>query len=168
MKHLKIVVLAGILALGAQFAVAWVNPTQPPPSGNVSAPLTIGNILQTKAAKLRTPSTVATDAGTTLVTKDYVDAQVAASAGQPIRGGAYGLCRMQFAADQVTAVGAGEFRWPVTSCTISGGSPVIACASGYSFSNFVTVQMNTANSSYTAQQALDMDTYFKYGQCFKL
>ena len=46
------IVLAIILVSGAQYVSAWVGPTIAPPSGNVSTPINIGPITQTKAGSL--------------------------------------------------------------------------------------------------------------------
>ncbi len=99
---LKVVSLGLVLGLGLQFAQAWTAPTVAPPGGNVSGPVTLGVGAQYKAGKLGvnsniTPigafevgsggnaliggkaysaSTIATDLGTTLATKDYVDGKV--------------------------------------------------------------------------------------------
>ena len=100
---LKVVSLGLVLGLGLQFAQAWTAPTVAPPGGNVSGPVTLGVGAQYKTGKLGvnsniTPigafevgsggnaliggkaysaSTIATDLGTTLATKDYVDGKAA-------------------------------------------------------------------------------------------
>jgi hypothetical protein len=48
---LAIGVLAMSLAIG-YFVFAWVEPTAPPPQGNVPAPINVGNASQTKAGRL--------------------------------------------------------------------------------------------------------------------
>jgi hypothetical protein len=104
---LKVVSLGLVLGLGLQFAQAWVAPTVAPPGGNVAGPLTVGNGAQYKTGKLGvnssiapisafevggggdvlvggkaySASTVASDLGTTLATKDYVDSKVGGGGG---------------------------------------------------------------------------------------
>ncbi len=81
----RIVILALILStvIGYSFA-AWVPPPTNPPFGNTPPPINVGPATQQKngnlfltglfvANKAQTVSTVASDSGTTLVTKDYVD-----------------------------------------------------------------------------------------------
>lgn len=71
------------LFLGLSFVQAWTGPTAAPPSENTPAPLNVSNVTQTKAGglnitqKVTSASTIATDAGTVLTTKDYVDARIA-------------------------------------------------------------------------------------------
>ncbi|MBP9751431.1 MAG: hypothetical protein KBD19_01045 [Candidatus Moranbacteria bacterium] len=49
---LKVVSLGLILGFGLQFAQAWTAPTQAPPGGNVSGPITVGDVGQSKAGNL--------------------------------------------------------------------------------------------------------------------
>ncbi len=110
---LKVVSLGLILGLGLQFAQAWVAPTAAPPGGNVAGPVTLGIGAQHKAGKLGvnsniapinalevggggnaliggkvySASTVATDLGNMLATKDYVDGVASASGGANCAGG---------------------------------------------------------------------------------
>jgi hypothetical protein len=54
----KVVSLGLILGFGLQFAQAWTVPTQAPPGGNVSGPMTTGNGTQYKTGRLGVNSNV--------------------------------------------------------------------------------------------------------------
>jgi hypothetical protein len=135
---LKVVVVGVLIGAGLQIVQAWTSPTDLPPGGNVAGPLTTGSGDQVKAGKLRSASTVTTDPGTTLATKDYVDA-----AGY-VRGGHYGGCAIAFDASNTPWVHAGSFNvvWPMTSCATK--NPV--CDSGFSPIFLSFSQMNTGFS----------------------
>ena len=49
---LKVITLGIVLGVGIQFAQAWTNPTQTPPGGNVSGPITTSGTGQIKAGNL--------------------------------------------------------------------------------------------------------------------
>lgn len=49
---LKVVSLGLILGLGLQFAQAWTTPSALPPGGNVSGPVTVGDVGQSKVGNL--------------------------------------------------------------------------------------------------------------------
>ena len=82
---LRIVILSFILSATIGYSLAdWVAPAGGPPSNNIPPPVNVGSASQVRdgnlflnnwliAKKARTQSTVATDAETTLVTKDYID-----------------------------------------------------------------------------------------------
>jgi len=87
---LGVVALGLVLGISIQFVTAWTEPTATAPGGNLGAPINTSVNLQTKlgnfiaqnlgainltlVGKGTSASTVAADLGTTLVTKDYVDA----------------------------------------------------------------------------------------------
>lgn len=88
---LGVVALGLVVGVSIQFVTAWTEPTAAPPGGNVGAPVNTSSILQAKLGdfiaqnlgaynltlvqKGYSVSTTAADLGTTLATKDYVDAQ---------------------------------------------------------------------------------------------
>lgn len=102
---LKVVSLGLVLGIGLQFAQAWTAPSAAPPGGNISGPVTLGNSAQYKtgylgvgtnsvplyplvvggdamiSGKVYSFSTLITDLGTTLATKDYVDSRVSGGGG---------------------------------------------------------------------------------------
>ncbi len=137
-------VLTGfVFALGIQ-ATAWVNPTVPPPGGNVAAPLNTSATTQTKSGslniggKVTSASTLTSDDHNTLVTKDYVDA----AAGGHVRGASYGYCGVQLAADISTVVYASVAEWPMLTC---GAAPT--CEAGFKpIQSSPYVQLNGASS----------------------
>ena len=55
---LKILIISAVVILGTQMALAWTNPTNPAPDGNVPAPVNVGGAGQIKSGGL----TVAWDA----------------------------------------------------------------------------------------------------------
>jgi hypothetical protein len=94
-----VVAIGLVFGLTIQFVTAWTEPTVAPPGGNVGAPVNTGDTGQIKGGsmilnslgayltgltvngnlsilngKVSSLSTAAADPGTTLVTKDYVDA----------------------------------------------------------------------------------------------
>lgn len=170
-------VLTGfVFALGIQ-ATAWVNPTVPPPGGNVAAPLNTSATTQTKSGslniggKVTSASTLTTDAGNTLVTKDYVDA----AAGGHVRGGHYGYCQTQLDAGY-NVVLSSDSVWPMLTC---GAAPT--CDVGFlARQTSPYVQLNIKSSGlfpstpYTVETMinkfndfLDGDTYIVTWSCIK-
>ena len=87
----KVISIGVVLGVGIQFAQAWTPPTLPAPDGNLGGPINtsifdqvklgglgVGNFVATAVHvfnKVTSASTVATDSGNTLTTKDYVDAR---------------------------------------------------------------------------------------------
>ena len=148
----RVIVLGIVLGVSIQIVYAWTGPTSAPPGGNVSGPLTVGTGIQTKAGKLQTASTVDTDPGTTLVTKDYAlnvgtgiqtkagklqtastvatdpattlvtKNYVDAAASTYIRGGQYGWCKQELDASFVVTVASSAY-YPVLTCPGPGSSP---------------------------------------------
>lgn len=133
----KVIILGIIVGVSIQFAFAWTAPSSAPPAGNTSGPLTVSAVNQTKAGKLATASTIASDSGTTLVTKDYVDA----AAATPIRGGHYGGCIQQLNSAS-TNISSSNMAWPITSCPGTGTAQP-TCASGYTLIKLAYSQGNT-------------------------
>jgi hypothetical protein len=85
---LRIITLSFILSTTIGISLAdWASPAGGPPSNNIPPPINVGAASQTRdgnlflnnwlvAKKVQTQSTVAGDAGTTVVTKDYLDGQI--------------------------------------------------------------------------------------------
>ena len=53
-QSLKTIVLASVIGLGVAYAMAWTGPTQPPPSGNVPAPINTSSSAQAKSGIFET------------------------------------------------------------------------------------------------------------------
>lgn len=166
----SVVIVGAILGVSLQFAKAWTSPAGiPPDNGAVSGPLTTSAVDQTKAGKLRSASTLNSDTGNTLVTKDYVDA----AAGGHVRGGHYGSCYQEKRSDFSIGYG-GLDSWPVTSCPSSGpdsGSRAI-CASGFTPIVLSQGQANQGANGVTSGGISKyndlMDVYFVTWACAKL
>jgi len=85
---LRIVVLSFILSATIGYSLAdWVAPVGGPPSNNIPPPINVGSASQVRdgnlflnnwlvAKKVQTQSTVDSDSGTTVVTKDYLESYV--------------------------------------------------------------------------------------------
>lgn len=164
----RIIVLGIILGVSIQVVYAWTGPASAPPGGNVSGPLTVGAGVQTKAGKLQTASTVATDPATTLATKNYVDA----AASTYIRGGQYGYCKQELNAAFAVTV-AGPAYYPVTTCPGSGAATAEpTCASGFAVIRVFVSQMNASarGVSTDGHSRMDdtLDTYSRGTACVKL
>lgn len=160
----KVAVLGIVFGFGLQLAQAWTNPNPalPAPGGNLPGPLTTGVGDQAKAGKLRTASTLATDSGNTLVTKDYVDA----AAGY-VRGGYYGGCWAQLDASfRISATGG--VVWPAQNCGTRGTFEKPSCASGFTYVLLSMSQMNTASAPPVMDWAfLNYDSYWSVYACAK-
>ncbi len=146
----KVVSLGIVFGFGIQMVSAWVAPSATPPGGNVAGPLTTGAADQVKAGKLYTSSTLTTDPGQTLVTKDYVDAA------SYVRGAHYGGCT-QIADASVwpwVLAASTHIAWPVTSCPGSGradaNQPV--CAAGFTR---IIIGYSQLNTSFSGDVAFD-------------
>lgn len=177
-------VLVGfIFALGLQ-ATAWVNPTVPPPGGNVAAPINTSATTQTKSGslniggKVTSASTLDTDPGNTLVTKDYVDA----AAGGHVRGGQYGLCGVELDKDFRVTYSDPNPAWPVLFCPAAGSIGKSAgCAAGFTAKQVMYFQNNASFSGAVPTPGenshlivasklnhfLDADVYTAMWTCFK-
>lgn len=171
-----------VLALGLQ-ATAWVNPTVPPPGGNVVAPINTSATTQTKSGslniggKVTSASTLDTDPGNTLVTKDYVDA----AAGGHVRGGQYGLCGVALDKDFRVTYSDPSPVWPMLACPGVGTVGASAtCDAGFTAKQITYWQMNSASSGSipTTEYSdlmtisklnhfLDSDVYTAIHTCFK-
>jgi hypothetical protein len=144
--YIAITVIGLVFGAGIQAVVyAWSGPTQAPPIGNVSGPITTGSTqfktgalgINTNAnpntgfglsvgenvsvgGKIYSASTIVTDSGSTVVTKDYVDStrlvcRIITVGGATNGTGPYAVCD----ADEVVTGG---------GCSVATNGNVTACS----------------------------------------
>jgi len=171
----KIVVLTfGVLMVCfavAFYAVAWQEPAQAPPGGNVAAPLNVSNVGQIKTGNLvvNALGTTATsgnalivNSGGNLCLGSDCRSTWPVAGGTPVSAGLYGACSQRWMV-QYAGVSCLSAQ-PPASC--SGNSCV--CSSGYS-----SIQIATGNNQYRmvknywGEYDLQEVSYTIYYSCYK-
>lgn len=132
---LGVTIIGLTVGLGIQFTQAWVDPSGSAPAGNVSGPITTGIANQVKTGglglgslsvtgsaavggKITSASTVSSDSGTTVVTKDYVDGKTGFVSVSSTSGSCSGPC-----GPSTTAACPSGKKVLTGSCTTFGAGP---------------------------------------------
>lgn len=125
-----------------------------------------GNGIDVVDGKVRSLSTIATDPGNTLVTKDYLDAAMYTGY---TRGAHYGHCWISYDANW-NPNGSSADTWPMTTCS---HSPVAnaTCAPGFTVVLTGNVQMNGSGNGlgWNGLSRYDdtQDVYYNFFDCVK-
>jgi hypothetical protein len=172
-----VVALGLVLGISIQFVRAWSEPTVAPPGGNLGAPVNTSANLQTKlgnfiaqnlgainltlVGKGSSASTVSSDSGTTLVTKDYVDAAgVTGGSSKMIKGSGSSFdCGSDWKIKRCGCGSGATFAAAQTYAAASyTGTEFSSWAIGCSFASFGS-QTGSCNASSSPQYAYIAECY---------